>query len=126
MPWHLPANLWGNIGNKQWSDAEEKLRGNTSWASSVGCVDGVTRGNQRYCATYYDSEYPLSTALRMNAPDSLIFALLKAYEDAASEKDEVGLFPVALGGNGEYSGEVLCALFPAADDDSLNVALNGE
>ena len=126
MSQHLPNDLWIYICRKHWSNAEGALSGKTSWASSVGCVDGVTRGNQRYCATYYDSEYPLSTALRMNAPDSLIFALLKAYEDAASEKDEVGLFPVALGGNGEYSGEVLCALFPAADDDSLNVALNGE
>ena len=119
MPWHLPANLWGNIGNKQWSDAENELHGNTSWASSVGCVDGITRGNQRYYGTSYDGEYPLSTALRMNAPDSLILALLKAYENAASVTDEDGLFPVALAGNGEYSGEVLCALFPAADDDSF-------
>ena len=55
----------------------------------------------------------------MNAPDSLILALLKAYENAASVTDEDGLFPVALAGNGEYSGEVLSVLFPASDDDSF-------
>ena len=124
MPQYLPTNLWIYISDKQWSDAEEVLSEDTSWARSVGFVDGVTRGNQRYRFNYkssyfHDGEYPLSTALRMNAPDSLILALLKAYENAASVTDEDGLFPVALAGNGEYSGEVLCALFPAADDDSF-------
>ena len=117
MSHYLPNKLWGNIYYKQWSDAEKKLRGNTSWASSVGFVDGVTRGTQRFIyngRTYYDGEYPLSTALRMKAPDSLIFALLKVYENASSVKDEDGLFPVDLAVNGEYSGEVIFALFPAA------------
>ncbi len=95
MPRYLPNDLWIYINAKQWIDAEGALPGNTSWASSVGFVGGVTRGTQSYCndykSTYYDGEYPLSTALRMKAPDSLILALLKVYEDASSVKNEDGI-----------------------------------
>ena len=93
MSHYLPNKLWGNIYYKQWSRAENVLRGNASWASSVGFVAGVTRGTQRFInnGTYYDGEYPLSTALRMKAPDSLILALLKVYEDASSVKNEDGI-----------------------------------
>ena len=119
----IPNNLLSYISNKQWSNSEKELRGNTSLASSVRFVDGVTRGTQHYgCiigSNYNGGEHPLSTALRMNAPGSLILALLKAYGNAASEKDEDGLFPVDLAVNSEYSDKVLCALFRASNDDSF-------
>ena len=60
----------------------------------VGLVDGVTRGTQRFNDGYdscSDGEYPLSTALRMKAPGSLILAMLKAYGNAASVEDNDGL-----------------------------------
>ena len=43
---HLPNDLWVHIDNKQWSDAKESLNGNADQASSVGWVDGVTKGNK--------------------------------------------------------------------------------
>eukprot|EP00814_Leptocylindrus_danicus_P022446 CAMPEP_0116029934 /NCGR_PEP_ID=MMETSP0321-20121206/16500_1 /TAXON_ID=163516 /ORGANISM="Leptocylindrus danicus var. danicus, Strain B650" /LENGTH=147 /DNA_ID=CAMNT_0003504535 /DNA_START=582 /DNA_END=1021 /DNA_ORIENTATION=+ len=120
MPqYFLPNVLWRRIYRKQWSDAEESLRENADRASRIGFVDGVTKGNQGYYNgnKYHDGEYPLSTALRMVAPESLILALLKANASAASVKDENGLLPIHLAANGEYSDDVIATLFPGANDD---------
>ena len=69
---------------------------NASWASSFWFVDGITRGNHRYYFTNsrYDGEYPLSTALRIKAPDSLILDLLKANASAAKVKDKADFLPI--------------------------------
>jgi len=118
---YLPNNLWCCIYSKHWSSAEELLRENAGQANSIGFVDGITKGNQRYMRNYYhdDGEYPLSTALQMEAPESLILALQNAYPSAASVKDKDGLLPIHLVINGEYSDEVIVALFPGSDDDSF-------
>ena len=118
MPTYLPNDLWRHICNKQWSDAKKSLSGDADQASSIGFVDGVTKGNQGYLYNgnryYYDAEYPLSTALRMEAPDSLILALLKADASAARGRrrrqedghppgglvEEAGLPRVDQGGRG--------------------------
>ena len=72
----LPNNLWVHIDNKQWSDAKKSLSGDADQASSIGSVDDVTKGKhpcRYYDGRYYcDGEYPSSTALQMEAPDSLI------------------------------------------------------
>ena len=88
MPQYSPNKLWGHINQKQWSDAEISLRRDADQANSIGFVNGVTKGNQQYVNYYHDGEYPLSTALRMKAPDSLVLALLMAYASVASVKDK--------------------------------------
>ena len=106
---HLPSDLWRHINSKQWRDAEESLSKYAGRASIIELVDDIAKGNQRYKyknGSYYDGcEYPLSTALRIKAPESLILALLKAHASATSVKDEDGLLPINLAFCGGYSSE---------------------
>jgi len=122
MSQHLPNDLWYRIYSKQWSSAEESLRRDAGQASSIGFVNGVTKANQRYLyngRNYNDGECPLSTALRMKAPESLILALLKAKASAASVKDKGGLLPIHLAFSGGYSDELLVVFFLGSDDNSF-------
>ena len=105
---HLPNNLWHCISGEQWMHAEDVMRSEKGQANSIGRVFGINRGTHRWTDDFYgqtgnDGEYPLSTVLRMKAPDSLILAMPKVYGNAASVKDNDGLLPVDLHVNGEYS-----------------------
>mmetsp|Transcript_28122 Transcript_28122/g.41405 ORF Transcript_28122/g.41405 Transcript_28122/m.41405 type:complete len:207 (-) Transcript_28122:125-745(-) len=122
MSQHLPNDLWYRIYSKQWSSAEESLRRDAGQASSIGFVNGVTKANQRYLyngRNYNDGECPLSTALRMKAPESLILALLKANASAMSAEDKDGLLLIHLAINGGYLGELICSLIKQLGELSL-------
>ena len=87
--------------NKDWWRAENALRSDKGLANTIRRVSGISRGTHTWTDDYSgqtgnDGEYPLSTALRMEAPNSLILALLDAHEDTVSVKDNSGLLPLHL------------------------------
>ena len=112
--------LWRDIFYKDWSYAEEELRSDKDLANSIGCISGISQGTltwtDGYGQTYNTGEYPLSTVLRMEAPDSLILALLDAHENAASIKDMNGLLLLHLAIQENYTSDVIKAIIAKYSD----------
>lgn len=122
---YLPNELWKCIARTQWIEAEFYLSSDPNQARTNGYIHGRSRGTQvihdAVCnstsVVIVDSgEYPLSTSIRMYAPESLVLALLDDNEEAARISDVYGLTPLYLALLHGYSKKVLHALNDASKD----------
>mmetsp|Transcript_22243 Transcript_22243/g.33394 ORF Transcript_22243/g.33394 Transcript_22243/m.33394 type:complete len:198 (-) Transcript_22243:46-639(-) len=120
---YLPNEVWGYIERSEWIKAEYALSSDPSQARTIGYIHGKSRGTRLIADALCNStsgviengEYPLPTSLRMEAPESLVLALLHGCENAAKISDAYVLTPLELALLHEYSNEVLYALYNASN-----------